>query len=168
MFHIMSVGKVYSHMCMVYVLVLAPRFFIHWLLGEEVYCGRSESDIFHGINKHVTIKKKHARRRSCSNFHLPLKNVIFTVGVKSVSKMSFLRSMGSTKNDASYGAWETHFRVLQHLRSEKATFFSAFIPQRGAKNWKLHSYGAWEAKKNMLHTEHGKHNFDFCNPSRVF
>ena len=37
------------------------------------------------------------------------KNVVFTVGVKSISKMSFLRSMGSTKKSVSYGAWEAHF-----------------------------------------------------------
>ena len=109
-----------------------------------------------------------APRRSYRRIHPPPKNSIYTVGVKTISKMAFLRSMGSTKKYASYGAWEAHFRVLQHLRSEKATFFPAFIPQRGAKNWKLHSYGAWEAKKKMLHTEHGKHIFDFCNPSRVF
>ena len=43
-----------------------------------------------------------------ATFTPPLKNVIFTVGAKSVSKMSFLRSMGSTKENASYGAWEAH------------------------------------------------------------
>ena len=103
------------------------------------------------------MKKKHARHRSYSNFHPPFKIVIFTVGVKSVSKTPFLRSMGSVKKYVSYGAREAFFWVLQHLRSETPTFFSAFIPQRGAKNWKIAflrsmgskkksaSYGAWEA-----------------------
>ena len=86
-----------------------------------------------------TSNKRHHKEKTCLAPQLqqlspPLKNVIFTVGVKSISKMSFLRSMGSTKKHASYRAWEAHFRVLQHLRSETATFFLAFRPQRGAKN----------------------------------
>ena len=75
-------------------------------------CGRSEGVIFSRRQTSDIVKKKHARYRSYSNFHPPLKNVIFIVGVKSISKMSFLRSMESTKKYASYGAWEAYFRVL--------------------------------------------------------
>ena len=75
---------------------------------QEMACGRSEGVIFSRRQTNDIVKKKHARHRSYSNFHPPLKNVIFTVGVKSISKMSFLRSMGSTKKHASYGAWEAN------------------------------------------------------------
>ena len=51
----------------------------------------------------------HALRRSYRRIHPPLKDIIYTVGVKTISKMSFLQSMGSTKKGASYGAWEAHF-----------------------------------------------------------
>ena len=113
------------------------------------------------------MKKNHARHRSYSNFRPPLKNDIFTVGVKSISKMSFLRSMGSTKKSASYGAWEAHFWVLQHLRSETTTFFLALSPQRGVKKGKMWFPRCMGIKKKMLLTEHGKQIFHFCNPSRL-
>ena len=99
----------------------------------------------------------HAPRRSHRRIHPPLKNSIYTVGVKTISKMSFLRSMGSTKKSGSYGAWEAHFWVLQPLRSETTTFFGALSPQRGVKNDKMWfprcmrsktkkvSHGAWDA-----------------------
>ena len=109
----------------------------------------------------------HAPRRSYRRIHPPLKNSIYTVGVKTISKTSFLRSMGSTKKSVSYGAWEAHFWVLQPLRSEIATCFSPFIPQRGVKNGKMRFPRCMRSKKKMFLTEHGKQIFHFCNPSRL-
>ena len=75
---------------------------------QDMACGRSEGDIFSRHQENGIIKKKHVRHRSYSNFHPPLKNVFFTVGAKSISKMAFLRSMGSKKQYASYRAWEAY------------------------------------------------------------
>ena len=97
-------------------------------------------------NKHF-VKQKRAAHRSCSNFHPPLKKGSFTVGVKSISKMWFLRSMGSIKKYASYGAWEANSWVLQHLRSETINCFLAFIPQRGAKKCKIAFLRSMGSKK---------------------
>ena len=48
-------------------------------------------------------------------------------------------------------------------------FFVGHLYRRGVqKIEKSYSYGAWEAKKKVLHTEHGKHIFEFCNTSRAF
>ena len=101
-------------------------------------------------------KQKRAAHRSCSNFHPPLKNASFNVGVKSISKMWFLRSMGSIKKYVSYGAWEAIFWVLQHLRSETIIFFGIYTAEgckkvqnciltEHGKQKKTASYGAWEA-----------------------
>ena len=109
--------------------------------------------VFHQVSRQQEnniMKKKLARHRSYSIFHPPLKNDIFTIGVKSVIKMSFLRSMGSTKRIASYGAWEANFWVLQHLRSETPTFFQHLYRRGVQKIEKPYSYGAWEAKKKCF------------------
>ena len=144
---------------MIYAMVEDKSVFTHRLaaLSQNVSVAAVTVIFFRTLtNKHF-VKQKRAAHRSCSNFHPPLKNVSFTVGVKSISKMWFLRSMGSIKKYVSYGAWEAIFWVLQHLRSETTTFFLAFIPQRGAKKCEIAflrsmgskkknaSYGAWEA-----------------------
>ena len=67
----------------------------------------------------------------------PLKNVIYTLGVKSISKLCFSRCMRSIKKRVSYGAWEAQIRSLQHLHSKTTIVFWAFIPQRGVRNGKL-------------------------------
>ena len=145
-----------------------PCMVIYGPYMANMACGCSEGVIFLRRQTNDIVKKKHARHRSCSNFHPPLKNVIFTVGVKSISKIAFLRSMGSTKKNVSYGAWEAYFRVLQHLRSETTTFFSPFIPQRGAKKWKTAFLRSMGSKKRKLHTEHGKHILIFATPLECF
>ena len=103
---------------------------------------------------------------AAATFTPPLKNIIFTVGVKSVSKMSFLRSMGSTKSHASYGAWEAHFRVLQHLGSQTTACVFGIISTEGCQKLQnvilaLHE----KQQKRMLLMEHGKQTFHFCDPS---
>ena len=105
-------------------------------------------------------KKKHARHRSCSNFHPPLKNVIFTVGVKSVSKMSFLRSMGSTKNVLlkEHGKHISEFR----LRSQTTTFLHHL--RRWVSKWQNVIPTLHEKQKNELLTEHRNQIFHLCKP----
>ena len=99
------------------------------------------------------------RAAATGEFTPPLKNNIYTVGVKTISKTSFLRSMGSPKKSASYGAWEAHFWVFQPLRSETTTFFSA-----GVKNDKLWFPRCMRSKKKCFLRSMGSWFFIFATP----
>ena len=118
---------------------------------------------------------------SCGVIYDPLsppsfKNVIFTVGVKSIAKMCFPCCMGSIKKCASHGAWEAHFRLLRPLCSKTLTFFWHYY-RRGVqkienrilteheKQKKSASYGAWEAffwLLQPLSTETHSFSDQFC------
>ena len=97
----------------------------------------------------------------------PLKNVIYTLGVKSISKIWLSRCMRSTKKSASHGAWEAQKRFLQR-RSETPTCFFVIFTAEGCQKWQnvlptLHG----KHKKVMRFTEHEKQKTYFCNPSRL-
>ena len=99
---------------------------------------------------HPPLRKLHLYRRGQVNF----KNVILT-------------EHGKHKKSASYGAWEAHFWVLQHLRSETTNFFRHYLRRGVSKKAKCDTHDAWESTKKKLLTEHGKQIFHFCNHSRM-
>ena len=117
--------------------------------------------IFHIVTKPCTAPQLQAKSPPA------LKNIIYTLGVKSISKMRFSCCMRNTKKSVSHGAWEAQFRLLQPLRSKTNTFFLAKSPQRGVKNGKIWFSRCMRNKKKMFLAEHEKHDFDFCNPSRM-
>ena len=82
--------------------------------------------------------------RFMAHLHTPFKNVIFTVGVKSIAKMCFPCCMGSMKKCASHGAWEAHFRLLRPLCNKTLTFF-----------WHYYRRGVQKIENRIL-TEHEK------------
>ena len=108
-----------------------------------------------------------APRRGHRRIHPPLKNCIYTVGVKSISKMSFLRSMGSTKKCflRSMGSTFLSFATPPQLNDY---FLGGIVSAEGCQKWQnviptLHE----KQKKKKLLTKHGKQICHFCNPSRM-
>ena len=128
-----------------------------WLQRQWFFSRHEENNI---------MEKKHARHRSYSNFHPPLKNIIFTVGVKSVSKMSFLRSNGSTKNML---LTEHGKQILEFCNTSavKRLLFFGIISAEGCQKWQNVMPTLHENQKNKLLTEHGKQISHFCNSSRL-
>ena len=112
-------------------------------------------------------QKKHAWRRSHGNIHPPNKNVISTVGVKSISEMCFPRCTRSIKNSFLTEHGKHNFDFCDPSKVKRSLFFSLYTIE-GCKKMKIAFLRSMRSKKNTLLTEHKKQIFNFCNPSRVF
>ena len=107
-----------------------------------------------------------APRRSHRRIHPPLKNCIYTVGVKSISKMSFLRSMGSTKKVLLTEHGKHIFEFCNTSAVKRLLFFRHYL-RRKCQKWQNVIPMLHENQQKILLTEHGKQIFHFCNPSRM-
>ena len=120
-----------------------------------------------------TSRKQHHEEKTCSalqlqqlspfpwkcHFHrrgqVSFKNVILTEHGRH-KKICFLRSMGSKYlSFATPPQWNAHF------------FFGIYTAE-GCKKLKNRFLTEHGKPKKVLYTEHGKHIFEFCNPSRAF
>ena len=97
---------------------LHTKIHVYYVVSAAFWKGNSRNNF-----KCDLLQQNHARRRSYRQIHPPLKNYIYTLGVKSIWKLCFSRCMRSTKKSVSYGAWEAQFWFLQHLYSKTATLF---------------------------------------------
>ena len=99
----------------------------------------------------MAVKKEHLYRRGQVDF----KNVIPMLHGKH-KKKCFLRSMGST------------FSIFVTPRQRNSHCFLGTITAEGCQKWQI-VIPTWHEKrqKKTLLTEHGKHIFHFCNPSRL-
>ena len=112
------------------------------LILYQLHFGR---EILEGISNAISCNKTMHGTAATGKFNPPLKNVIYTLGVKSISKLCFSRCMRSTEKRVSYGAWEAQFLFLQHLRSETNSFFFGKNTTEGCQKW-----------QNMIPTLHEK------------
>jgi hypothetical protein len=74
---------------MIYAMVEDRSIFTHVLaaLSQNVSVAAVRVIFLRTLANKNFAKQKRAAHRSCSNFHPPLKNASFNVGVKSISKM---------------------------------------------------------------------------------
>ena len=103
---------------------------------------------------------------AAGEFTPPLKNSIYTVRVKTISKMSFLRSMGSTKKVLLTEHGKLIFEFCNPSALKRLLFFS-IISAEGCQRRQDAIPTLHGNQKEMLLTEHGKQIFHFCSPSRM-
>ena len=88
--------------------------------------------------------------------------------VKTISRIRLPRSMGSTNKKCFLQSMGNTFSIFVTPAQRNCHFFFWHNHRRGvSKMANCDSHAAWEAKKTMLLTEHGKQIFHFCNPSRL-
>ena len=116
--------------------------------------------ISHIITKPCTAPQLQANSPPLKKYHLytrgqvDFKNAFLMLHEKH-KKKRFPRSMGST-----ISTFATPLQQNEH-------FFLAKSPQRGVKNGKIWFSRCMRNKKKMFLAEHEKHDFNFCNPSRM-
>ena len=100
-----------------------------------------------------------APRCSYRRIHPSLKNSIYTVGVKTISKMSFLRSMGSTKKCFIWSMGCTFLSFATPPQPNSYSFFD-IISAEGCQKW--------QNVIPMLHEKQNKKCFLQSMGSRFF
>ena len=133
-----------------------------YVVSTEFWKGNSRRNF-----KCDLLQQSHAQRRSYRQIHPPLKNVIYTLGIKSISKLCFSRCMRSTKSVLHTEHGKLTFDFDDPSKVKRSLFFSIFTAQ-GCKQRKFAFLWSMRSKKNMLLMEHEKLFFIFATHLECF